>query len=198
MMAFYYLLCIGEYTVKGKCNITKQMVQFKFKDITFFKETKVGQLCCLPRNAPDVLILSVNSATLKLDNKKTCGRECLFTRKQMVMLSIAQSEHLGGVLCSYANMKYQNQLSYLHITMGERGLMSVGKIEARHSKWQQQYSNIQRQGVYQSNSLTLILSKLVMLTVWPSWASLTPTFNKKDAGVASHSRSTLGSSWHAI
>jgi hypothetical protein len=31
MIAFYYLLCIGEYTVKGKQNNKKQTVQFKLK-----------------------------------------------------------------------------------------------------------------------------------------------------------------------
>ncbi len=70
MIAFYYLLCIGKYTVKGKRNNTKQTVQFKFEDVTFFKKTKAGQLRCLPRNAPDKLILSANNATLKLDNQK--------------------------------------------------------------------------------------------------------------------------------
>ena len=47
MIAFYYLLRIGEYTVKGKRNNTKQMVQFKFEDVTFFKKTKSGQLRCV-------------------------------------------------------------------------------------------------------------------------------------------------------
>jgi hypothetical protein len=70
MIAFYYLLRIGKYTVKGKCNNTKQTVQFKFEDVTFFKKTKSGQLRCLPRNALEELILSANSATLKLDNNK--------------------------------------------------------------------------------------------------------------------------------
>ncbi len=37
LIAFYYLLRIGEYTTKGKRNETKQTVQFKYKDITFFK-----------------------------------------------------------------------------------------------------------------------------------------------------------------
>jgi hypothetical protein len=33
LIAFYYLLRIGEYTVKGKRNNTKQMVQFKLEDV---------------------------------------------------------------------------------------------------------------------------------------------------------------------
>jgi len=37
LIAFYYLLRIGEYTVKGKCNNTKQTVQFKLEDVTLKK-----------------------------------------------------------------------------------------------------------------------------------------------------------------
>jgi hypothetical protein len=33
LIAFYYLLRIGEYTIKSKCNNTKQTVQFKLKDV---------------------------------------------------------------------------------------------------------------------------------------------------------------------
>ena len=39
LVAFYYLLWIGEYTIKDNRNETKQMVQFKREDITFFKRT---------------------------------------------------------------------------------------------------------------------------------------------------------------
>ncbi len=48
LIAFYYLLHIREYTIKGKQNKTKQMVQFKYADVTFFKKNKAGQLRCLP------------------------------------------------------------------------------------------------------------------------------------------------------
>ncbi len=37
LIAFYYLLRIGEYTIKSKRNNTKQMVQFKIEDVRFFK-----------------------------------------------------------------------------------------------------------------------------------------------------------------
>jgi hypothetical protein len=71
---YYYLLRIGEYTVKSKQNNTKQTVQFKLEDVTFYKKTWTDQLRCLPKNAPDQLILSADSATLKLDNQKN-GRK---------------------------------------------------------------------------------------------------------------------------
>jgi hypothetical protein len=70
LIAFYYLLQIGEYTIKGKRNETKQTVQFKYKDITFFKKDSAGKLRCLPRNAPAHLIAMADGATLKLDNQK--------------------------------------------------------------------------------------------------------------------------------
>jgi hypothetical protein len=70
MIAFYYLLWIGEYTVKGTRNNSKQTVQFKYEDVTFFRKNNLGQLRCLPRDAPDKLISTANGATLKLDNQK--------------------------------------------------------------------------------------------------------------------------------
>jgi hypothetical protein len=70
MIAFYYLLRVGEYTVKGSCNSTKQTVQFKYKDITFFRKHNRGKLHWLPRNAADSLIATNDGATSKLDNQK--------------------------------------------------------------------------------------------------------------------------------
>ncbi len=93
LIAFYYLLRIGEYTVKGKRNNTKQTVQFKMEDVTFYKHTKSGQLRCLPKTAPYELVLSADSATLKLDNQKNGWKGCACTRKQMAKRSIAQSGH---------------------------------------------------------------------------------------------------------
>ncbi len=70
MVAFYYLLQVGEYTVKGSRNNTKQTVQFKYEDVSFFQKNTRGQLPCLPRDAPDHLIATTDGATLKLDNQK--------------------------------------------------------------------------------------------------------------------------------
>jgi hypothetical protein len=74
LIEFYYLLRIGEYTVKRQRDrskrATKQTVQFKLEDVTFFKTDKNGILRCLPRNAQHSLIMTAESATLKLDNQK--------------------------------------------------------------------------------------------------------------------------------
>jgi hypothetical protein len=69
LIAFYYLLRVGEYTCKGTRNSTKQTVQFKLEDVTFF-HSENGTLRQLPRNASPELIMSAHSATLKLDNQK--------------------------------------------------------------------------------------------------------------------------------
>jgi hypothetical protein len=63
MIAFYYLLCIGEYTIKDKRNNTKQTVQFKFEDVSFFKKNSWGNLRYLPRDALDELIMTADGAT---------------------------------------------------------------------------------------------------------------------------------------
>jgi len=70
LIAFYYLLRVGEYTVKGSRNESKWTVQFKLEDITFFNRNERGQLRCLPRDAPVATILQAEGATLKLDNQK--------------------------------------------------------------------------------------------------------------------------------
>ena len=70
MIAFYYLLRVGKYNVKGSLNNSKQTVQFKYEDVTFSKKNNRGELQCLPRDAPAHLISSANGTTLKLDNQK--------------------------------------------------------------------------------------------------------------------------------
>jgi hypothetical protein len=70
LIAFYYLLRIGKYTIKGKRKETKQTVRFKYKDVTFFKKNSAGNLRCLPRTAPAHLIATADGATMKLDNQE--------------------------------------------------------------------------------------------------------------------------------
>ena len=70
LIAFYWLLRIGEYTVKGSRNETKQTVQFKMEDVTFFDESESGKITKLPWSASDEEIMADASATLKLDNQK--------------------------------------------------------------------------------------------------------------------------------
>lgn len=70
LMAFFFLLRVGEYTVKASRNDTKRTVQFRMKDVTFFVKGKDGRLRQLPRNAPAEVILRAEAVTLKLENQK--------------------------------------------------------------------------------------------------------------------------------
>jgi hypothetical protein len=69
-IAFYYLLHVGEYTVKQNNNEMKRTVQFKMEVITYFRKDKLGRIMCLSQNAPLTDILTADGATLKLDNQK--------------------------------------------------------------------------------------------------------------------------------
>jgi hypothetical protein len=70
LIAYYYLLRMREYTGKSSRQNTKQTQQFKMRDVTFFWRDNKGHLWQLPRGSDDSLILSADSATLKLDNQK--------------------------------------------------------------------------------------------------------------------------------
>ena len=43
LIAFYYLLRVGEYTRKATRQQSKQTVPFKMEDITFFRKDKFGR-----------------------------------------------------------------------------------------------------------------------------------------------------------
>jgi len=70
LMAFYFLLRVGEYMIKHACNDSKQTVQFKMEDVTFFRRTSQGHLRQLSRHAQDDVIMEAVGANLKLDNQK--------------------------------------------------------------------------------------------------------------------------------
>jgi hypothetical protein len=71
LIVFYFLWRVGEYTVKGSRNNSKQTVQFRMKDILFFHRNALGQLRQLSsRRASDEALLNACGATFKLDNQK--------------------------------------------------------------------------------------------------------------------------------
>ena len=71
LIAFYFLLRVGEYTVKSSNNNAKQTKQFRMKDVAFYIKDKRGNLRQLPRDATDKWILErAVGATLRLTNQK--------------------------------------------------------------------------------------------------------------------------------
>ena len=79
LIAFYYLLRVGEYTKKGKRNGTKQTVQFRMKDLLFFRRNSQGQLRLLGRDADAAQIMSADGCTLRISNQKNGWKNvCIF------------------------------------------------------------------------------------------------------------------------
>mmetsp|Transcript_24953 Transcript_24953/g.44940 ORF Transcript_24953/g.44940 Transcript_24953/m.44940 type:complete len:447 (-) Transcript_24953:968-2308(-) len=70
LVAWYYLLCNGEYITKEYGAIDTQTEQFKAKDVMFFRHNAQGCLYQVPRRANDAEIMTANCATLKLNNQK--------------------------------------------------------------------------------------------------------------------------------
>lgn len=70
LVAFDYLLQVGEYTVKGKCNNTKQIVQFWLGSIAFFQRDKTSTLEQVPIWTPEEKIMTIRRASPWPKNKE--------------------------------------------------------------------------------------------------------------------------------
>ena len=77
LIAFYYLLRVGEYTSK-RTNRVSRTVQFRLADIAFKRDNEI-----LPRDAPIETLLTATAATLRLDNQKNGIRGSLIHRDAM-------------------------------------------------------------------------------------------------------------------
>ena len=74
LIAFYYLLHIGEYTCRTKRNNEKQTVQFRIQDVTFFKRNKEGRLKQMSLKASAKETVIADSCTVKISNQKNGWR----------------------------------------------------------------------------------------------------------------------------
>jgi len=70
IIAFYYLLRVGEYTTKDKRTKQTQTRQFWVMDFTFFRGSKSSLLLAMPPNVPPNDILGAAAATLQISNQK--------------------------------------------------------------------------------------------------------------------------------
>ena len=79
LIAFYYLLRVGEYTEKSSKGDTKQTVSFRMKDVTFFEYDTKKRLKQMPRSAPDERVMNAAGCTLGLSNQKNGWKNvCIF------------------------------------------------------------------------------------------------------------------------
>ena len=71
VIAFYFLLRVGEYTTKTRRGKKKTRTrQFRLKDITFFVRNAAGEMVPLPRRASAKEIMRAEAATLRISNQK--------------------------------------------------------------------------------------------------------------------------------
>ena len=79
LIAFYYLLRVGEYTQKNQRQNSKQTVEFRMRDVVFFGHDSKGRLKQLSRKADDETILNAVGGTLCLSNQKNGWKNvCIF------------------------------------------------------------------------------------------------------------------------
>lgn len=81
LMAFTYLLRVGEYTRKGSRNNTKQTKEFEVRDVTFYRpDPLTGHLRVLnAASATDDELLSAHGISLHLRNQKNGWKNvCIF------------------------------------------------------------------------------------------------------------------------
>ena len=113
LIAFYYLLRIGEYSVKKSRNYSKQTRQFKMKDVVFFTKSECGQIFKLMRDATDEQILAATSASLKLDNQKNGWKAFVCTIMQTEIVTIALCGLWQGVTSIFAGMEDIGKIAWV-------------------------------------------------------------------------------------
>lgn len=73
VIAFYFLLRVGEYTNQGTGNLRKQTVRFRVKDVTFRNNGRI-----IKNNAPLCALHKATHATLCINNQKNGVRgQCI-------------------------------------------------------------------------------------------------------------------------
>ena len=113
LTAFYYLLRIGEYSVKGSRNESKQTQQFKLGDGRFFKYDRKGRLRQLPLNATDAEIMKADGAVLKLDNQKNGWKGvCIYQEHNFDEL-LSPVRALGRRYCHVRTNSKSNMKTFL-------------------------------------------------------------------------------------
>jgi len=99
LIAFYFLLRIGEYTIKRTRNDSKQTVQFRMKDVVFFKKDQANNLRQLPPNADDADIMRADGATLRLTNQKNGHKNACIHQQHNGHATLCPVRALGRRFC---------------------------------------------------------------------------------------------------
>jgi hypothetical protein len=73
IVAFFYLLRVGEYTMP-RAQVRTRTVQFRAKDVQMWGTNAVGCTVRIPNTAPLSVLLTATAATLTIDNQKNGNR----------------------------------------------------------------------------------------------------------------------------
>ena len=126
LIAYYYLLRVGEYTTKARRKQRTRTRQFRMKDVTFYKRGRHGVMKALPPNAPEKSIMTADAATLRISNQKNGHKgQCVHTWANVSnpddcpiralgrrVLHIRKHSRKGGaLLCSF-----WDELGHGHVT----------------------------------------------------------------------------------
>ena len=69
-MAFYYLLRVGEYTMKARRQASQQTIPFVMGDVSLFDENERGEMRRIPYDAPAERLLRAKGAALRVQQQK--------------------------------------------------------------------------------------------------------------------------------
>ena len=143
LIAFYYLLRVGEYTKpryvvrNGRRERTTRTRQFTVSNVGFFKNGKV-----LARTSPLAELLTADAATLKISNQKN-GRmgetihQCAINKPECPIKALAHRvnhvlEHGGNndsLLCQYTENEETHHVSSKDIIIMLRASASTLKLQ---------------------------------------------------------------------
>ena len=80
VIAYYYLLRVGEYTTKSRRKLKTRTRQFRLKDVTFYKRGLNGVMQALPANASESDVMTADAAMLRISNQKNGHKgQCVHT-----------------------------------------------------------------------------------------------------------------------
>jgi len=80
LIAYYYLLRVGEYTAKARRKLKTRTRQFRMRDVTFYRRGGNGMMIVIPNDAPKHEIMAADAATLCISNQKNGHKgQCVHT-----------------------------------------------------------------------------------------------------------------------
>ena len=139
LVAFYYLLRVGEYTSryrnskekpsKGKGRARKKKrkkktVNFRVADVTFFKKNSEGNLRQLPHDASPTEIMSADGATLRLTNQKNGWKNVCIHQQVTGHARLCGVRALGRIILEIREFT-SSSTEWLSAFQGKKGVQHV-------------------------------------------------------------------------